>query len=71
MNIREVAKFLAGLITGDFLVGLWWMKTGELPMTFFGFRLTTITVSYWMVFDFVVIVFLIYYAWIRKTKKRK
>ncbi|HVZ58293.1 MAG TPA: hypothetical protein VG935_00865 [Patescibacteria group bacterium] len=71
INLREVAKFLAGLITGDFLVGLWWMSTGNLPMNFLGWRLSNQTVSWWMAFDAILIAFLVYYAWVRKTKKRK
>lgn len=71
MNFKEIAKFLAGLITGDFLVGLWWVRSGELPINFLGLRLNQLTVSYWMLIDAVLIVFLGYFAWFNKSKKHK
>lgn len=71
MNYREVAKFLSGLIAGDFLVGLWFYGAGESPINFFGMRVSADSVLWWMIFDVVVFVLLVWYAWFGKSKKAK
>lgn len=62
-NLREAAKFFAGLVTGDFLVGVWFALGKMIPFTFAGITFTAPMVAFWMVFDLLVIVLLVHYAW--------
>jgi len=70
MKPREIAIYLSGLITGDFLVGLWLYAVGDLPMNFLGMRLTPGVAVYWMGLDVVIFFGLIYYAFFQKKKSR-
>ena len=70
MNSREIAKFLSGLITGDFLVGVWLYQAGDLPMSFLGFRITNAFVPWWLIIDVVLFAILVYYAWFTKPRKK-
>lgn len=71
MNGREIAKFLSGLITGDFLVGLWLYQAGDLPMNVLGIRITNAWVPWWLGIDIGLFIFLVYYAWFTKPAKGK
>lgn len=62
-NLREAAKFLAGLVTGDFLVGVWYAAGKMIPFTFAGITFTAPVVAFWMVVDLVIIILLVHYAW--------
>lgn len=71
MNGREIAKFLAGLVTGDFLCGLWLYTAGDLPMNFLGMRITNEWIPWWLGIDIVLFAILVYYAWFTKPAKSK
>ena len=60
--LRELAKFAAGLIVGDFLV-LVWMATGNIPVMFWGVTFSTSFIAGAMVFDLILIAMLIHYGW--------
>ena len=71
MNYREITKFLSGLIMGDFLVGVWLYMAGNDPINFIGIRISREVVPYWMLLDLVVFVFLVRFAWLSKSSKKK
>lgn len=71
MNYRELAKFLSGLITGDFIVGLWFYAAGESPINFFGMRIPANLVLLWMLIDVVIFILLVRFAWFSKSAKKK
>ncbi len=62
-TLRELSKFLSGLIAGDFLAGWWVYNSGLLPVSFLGVTFSGRGVIAWMVFDAVIFAFLIHYAW--------
>lgn len=62
-TVREIAKFGAGLITGDFLMGFWVISRGLLPFSLFGISWNLRECLLWMVFDAVLVAFLVFYGW--------
>ncbi len=61
--LRDSAKFLAGLVLGDFL-SLWWMAAqGLLPIHFLGVTLTSQVIAPGLLFDAALILILIHYGW--------
>lgn len=69
LNPRELAKFLSGLVLGDFIVGLWYIRAGEPRITFLGLQLSEAWVPFWLGADIILFVVLVYYAWFSKKKK--
>lgn len=69
-TLREIAKFGAGLITGDLIFGLWIIANGYLPFTLFGISWNLQGCLVWMVFDAVLIAFLAYFGWHDADGKR-
>lgn len=61
--LREVAKFATGMVAADFLIGVWLIGSDILPRDFLGVNLTPSFLAAWLVFDLVLIVILIHYAW--------
>ena len=60
---REIAKFLAGVITANFCT-IWWLATQRLfPVMVFGTVWTSEAVLPGLAFDFALILILIYYGW--------
>ena len=70
-NLQEIAKFASGLVMGDFLVGVWFYATDMLPFDFLGVTFNRQEVVAWLIFDIVLFVFLIHYAWRIGNKKYK
>ena len=62
-SLREVAKFLSGLVAGDFLAGLWLSSNGLLPTIFLGVTFTSSMVAPWLVFDAALFIILVHYGW--------
>jgi len=62
-NLRDLAKFGAGLILGDFLCGWWIYASHLLPINFIGVRVTSATIAPWMIFDASLFIILIHYGW--------
>ena len=61
--LREVAKFLSGLVLGDFLAG-WWMKSMAVgSFSIFGMVFTQQMVLAVMFFDAVLFILLVHYGW--------
>lgn len=69
--MKEFSKFFSGLILGDFLVGLWLSLSGDLPISFLGFRISQKFIPFWLGFDAVLFSVLVWYAWGKKVKKKK
>jgi len=69
-KLHEIAKFLSGLILGDFIC-LWWLSAGGyLPMSIIGITWTQSIVAPGLVFDAVLFIILVHYGWhIGKTPK--
>jgi hypothetical protein len=71
MNYRELAKFLSGLITGDFLFGVWLLTAGDLPINFLGMRISPEFTFWWLAIDIILFILLVRYAWFGKSAKKK
>lgn len=61
--LREIAKFASGLITADFLVGMWFLYSHSVPLNFWGIAFTPSVIEAWMVFDIALLIILVHYAW--------
>lgn len=62
--VRELCKFLAGLVLADMLFGIWVYSAGGAgQQSFFGLLLTTPLVNTWLVIDAVLFLLLIFYGW--------
>ena len=61
--LREVAKFLSGIIAGDLLFGLWVLATGYYPFQFLGVFFDMPLVYAWLTADLVLFLFLFHFAW--------
>lgn len=62
-TLREISKFAAGLVLGDFIFGLWLYLSGHTPITILGITYTAQIIMAWMVFDVLLFVFLFHYGW--------
>ena len=62
-TLRDFAKFGAGLILGDFLVGCWFYFSGHLPLNFMGVNFNEQGIVAWMIFDVLLFAFLVNYGW--------
>jgi hypothetical protein len=62
-TLHELAKFGAGLVTGDLIMNVWVAYMGYYPITFLGFTFTEGIVLPSVVFDAALILILIHYGW--------
>lgn len=69
-KLQEISKFLIGLITADFFFGLWLYNSHLLPRVFFGIPITAEAAIWGMVFDLILIGFLVHYAWMTSSRER-
>ncbi|MDE2312073.1 MAG: hypothetical protein KGJ93_03245 [Patescibacteria group bacterium] len=69
-TLRELAKFLSGLVAGDFLAAWWIWAKGLLPTSFMGIMFSQRGVIVGMVFDVILFCFLVHFGWrIKETPK--
>jgi len=61
--LRELSKFLTGLIAADLLVGVWVLASGGYPFDILGFTVTVSSIYAWMAADIVLLAFLAHYGW--------
>ncbi len=62
-TLRELAKFGAGLVAGDFLT-LWWLSTHQVGMlSFMGFTVSPDMVTAGLLFDLGLFITFIHYGW--------
>lgn len=69
-ELREIAKFVSGLIAADFLCGLWFYFSPSMPATILGYTFTPQQIVFWLLFDVVLFAFLVHYAWAMKSRRR-
>jgi len=69
--LKDIAKVLIGIVFSDMVVGVWIMSTNMLPMRFFGLEWGFLSTMFAVLADFVVLILLIYYAWVRKPRQKK
>jgi len=62
-TLREIAKFLSGLILGDFLAGWWFLAKDMGSASLFGIQFSNRGIILGMIFDIILIAFLVHYAW--------
>src|SRR5579863_8009664 len=62
-NLREAAKFLAGVVTADLLTLLWFWSNNLFPINMWGVTWTSDVVLPGVVFDIALLIILIHYAW--------
>ncbi|HEV7121743.1 MAG TPA: hypothetical protein VGN56_02880 [Candidatus Paceibacterota bacterium] len=61
--LHDAAKFLSGLVLGDFIT-LWWLSgTHALPVMFLGMTFTQASIAPGLIFDAALFLMLIYYGW--------
>ncbi len=75
-TLREISKFISGLILGDFLFGFWLLSKGIAPLVFFGISFSERGIIAWLVFDALLFIYLVHYGWHtalrpRTSKERK
>jgi hypothetical protein len=61
--LREIAKFVSGIVAADILFGLWVLSVGAYPFSFLGVVLEPSGIYSWLAIDFILLIFLIHYAW--------
>lgn len=62
-TLREISKFASGLVAADFICGLWLYFGGYLPLNFLGINFNKPEVVAWMIFDAILLAFLVHYGW--------
>ena len=62
-GVREVGKFLAGLVAADLIFGLWLLASGGLPQWVLGMYITVPFAWLWVGFDVFVLLVLIHALW--------
>ena len=62
-TLREVSKFLAGLVAGEFLAAWWLLAKGMVPVAILGFQFSSRGIVLGMVFDAILFIFLVHYGW--------
>jgi hypothetical protein len=65
-RLREVCKFLSGIVAADLIVGIWLLASGSLPATMFGMWITVPYAWLWASFDVFALLVLVHYAWTPK-----
>lgn len=61
--VREIGKFLAGLVAADLIFGLWLLISGALPSVVLGMYITVPFAWFWVGFDLFVLLVLVHYSW--------
>ena len=69
-TLREIAKFASGLVAADFLCGLWLYFSVLPPVSFFGIVFSQSAIILWMLFDLILLAFLVHYAWRMENRPR-
>jgi hypothetical protein len=62
-QLQEIAKFAAGLVTGDLLALLWFNANNMFPVSFFGMTFSSEVFVPSLIFDVALIILLVHYAW--------
>lgn len=61
--LREIGKFVSGLVAADLLIGLWVLVMGGLPQYVLGVWITQQSALLWTGFDIFLLLVLVHYAW--------
>lgn len=69
-TLRELAKFVSGLVLGDLMALVWLWAGDKLPMDLFGVTFTEQAAGVAIVFDLVILFLFIYYGWHRHAQSR-
>ena len=62
-TLRDISKFLAGLVLGDFIGLAWFAVQGLFPMDFLGITWTSTVILPGLLFDAGLFFILIHYGW--------
>ena len=62
-QLRDFAKFGAGLIAADFLIGTWMLANGFFPVALLGVIWSANAALAWLVFDVFLFITLVIYGW--------
>lgn len=65
--VREIGKFVSGLVVADLITGIWILVAGGLPNFVFGLWITEPTAWLLVGFDIFLLLVLIHYAWHPKS----
>lgn len=69
-TLHDLAKFGSGLILADFLCGLYFYLSGNLPVNIFNISFNEQSIVSWMIFDVLLLAFLIHYGWNIRNRSR-
>jgi len=61
--LREISKFVAGMVATDFLVGAWLFFDNLLPMNVLGMPISPSAAVGGMIFDILLMLLLVHYGW--------
>jgi threonine/homoserine/homoserine lactone efflux protein len=61
--LREFAKFLSGLVAGDFIAGVWLISMKSNSFTALGVNFNMDMMIAWLLFDIVLFLLLVHYGW--------
>lgn len=62
-QMHELAKFVSGLVVGDFLAILWLWSQAMFPISFLGITMTEDIVAPTLIFDVSLFIVLVHYGW--------
>ncbi len=69
-TLRELSKFASGLVAADLIGWLWLYASGLLPITFWGMYFNYQRAVLGMIFDIILLAFLIHFGWNAKDRPR-
>lgn len=69
--LKDFAKVLFGFILGDMLLGIFLIAGDALPIDIFGMKWSFAPTMIAILTEFVILILLAYYAWIRNPGKKK
>lgn len=67
-TLREISKFLSGMVACKFLTAWWLYAAGLVPLSVLGIQISSRGLILAMVFDVIIFLFLVYYGWQIKDK---
>ena len=72
MAMKEFFKFFSGAAFWDMIVALWFLISGDYPVTFFGISFGMVGLIWISIIDAILVAVTVYFGWFyKKMEKRK